>query len=142
MRERALPLVWAGLRRFDLRGIEAGVRLLVPPLAELGAACVALLGVAAAGRISGLLPHSGAWLAVGGGCLAALLVYILGGLRVAGAPRAAYAALAMAPAYAVWKLGRAAVRPLLRRGRRTGTADAWVRTERLPVALAVERTEP
>jgi hypothetical protein len=54
-------------------------------------------------------------------------LYVVGGLRVAGAPPAVYRALRSAPALVASKL------PLLARiGRGRGTSD-WKRTERSPV---------
>jgi hypothetical protein len=78
--------------------------LLLPPLAQLGALWVFWCGLIAAGSACHLLPAPLLW-----ACLATLsglglLLYILIGLRLAGAPSAAYAALLRAPLYAALKM--------------------------------------
>lgn len=122
IRQRALPLLAAGLRRWDLRLFEAGARLLVPPFAELFALCLLWSAAALAGVAFGLLPkpflYAAALLPV------ALVVYLLTGLRAAGASREAFAALLYAPAYAAWKFARYAVSSF------TSRSPEWVRTRR------------
>ena len=127
MRERAFPLLWDGLRRGNLRRIDAAFDLLLPPLAELFTLCVVFLAIAAGGVYFGLLPL---WaIAPPVLAFAGYIMYVLGGLKVAGAKREAYAALLRAPSYALWKFALL-LSPGKRRARKTGGQDEWVRTER------------
>lgn len=136
LRERALPLLWAGLRRGDLRLVDASFDLVVPPLAELAALHAAWLGLTFLGLKMGTLV--GAWPLVPLVSLACYAGYILGGLRVAEASPAVYGALARAPFYALWKF---ALYFLPRRKRAAGGAEEWVRTERAPLASTPSSTE-
>ncbi len=129
-RERGLRLLWEGLRGRNLLLLDMAVDLLTPPLAELGALLCAWVILVGGGGVLGILPHAGHWAKALGLTGAGLLVYILGGLRAAGASRAAYAALARAPFYAVWKIG------LRLAGRRRG--PNWVRTTRIAVPADAE----
>jgi len=131
-RERGLRLLWEGLRGRNLLLLDMGIDLLTPPLAEMGALLCAWVILVGGGGVLGVLPHAGHWAKALGMTGAGLLVYILGGLRAAGAGRAAYAALARAPLYAVWKIG------LRLAGRRRG--PGWVRTTRM--ALPAETALP
>lgn len=126
VRERALPLLMESLRRRSLLLFDAAWDLLTPPLAELAALLLAFLALTALGAAMHLLPHPALWLGASLFGLLALIVYVLGGLRVAGAGPDAYAALLQAPFYAVWKIA------LLVTGRKPArnTPDEWVRTER------------
>ncbi len=124
-RERGLSLLWEGLCGRNLLLLDMAIDLLTPPLAELGALLCAWVILVGGGGVLGILPHAGHWATALGVTGAGLLLYILGGLRAAGASRAAYAALARAPFYAVWKIG------LRLAGRRRGAG--WVRTTRLPL---------
>ena len=135
MRERALPLIGEGLRRRSLLLLDAGWDLLTPPLAELGALWLAFGGLIAAGMATHLLPHPGIWASAGTFGPLGLAIYILGGLRVAGASPEAYAALLRAPFYALWKFA------LLLGGRKPSKSAAeknapeeWVRTGRAPLS--------
>ena len=138
VRERALPLVWEGLRDRNRLLLDMGLDLVVPPLAELTALTLAWSGLVVFGAAARLLPHPAVWLSSAALTGIGLLVYILGGLRVAGAPPEAFAALLRAPFYVVWKFALA-FSGLARRRRGTGV-DEWVRTERAP--LAPEATPP
>ena len=134
-RERGLRLLWEGLRGRNLLLLDMAVDLLTPPLAELGALLCAWVILVGGGGVLGILPHAGHWAKALGLTGAGLLVYILGGLRAAGATRAAYAALARAPFYAVWKIG------LRLAGRRRG--PNWVRTARIALPAApVDSEQP
>ena len=136
VRERALPLLAESLRRRSLLLFDAAWDLLTPPLAELATLLLAFLALTALGSATHLLPHPAAWLGASAFGLIALVVYILGGLKVAGAGPEAYAALLRAPFYAVWKIA------LLVTGRKKSknTSDEWIRTERH--ALTSESAEP
>ena len=127
VRRRALPLLWEGLRGRNRLLLDMGLDLMVPPLVELGALTLAWSVLVVLGAAARLLPHPAAWLAAAFLTLAGLLAYILGGLRVAGAPPEAYSALLRAPFYAVWKLA------LSLSGRRGAGAGEWIRTERAPL---------
>ena len=132
VRESALPLLREGLRRRSLLLWDMGWDLIIPPLAELSAflgAWALLIGVGAATR---LLPHPLAWAAAAALCSFGLLLYILGGFRVANASRAAYGALLRAPLYAVWKF--ALLVPRAVRRREGAKQEEWVRTARTPVS--------
>lgn len=141
VRERAGPLLGEGLRRRSLLLLDAAWDLLTPPLAELAALLLLFLGLTLLGTATHLLPHPVFWLLSAVSGLLGLGIYVFGGLRVAGAGPEAYAALARAPFYALWKFA------LLFTGRKRsaksseGTADEWVRTERIPLAEAAPTTE-
>ena len=65
--------------------------------------------------------------------LIGLVLYVIVGFEVGGAPKKAYAALAYAPFYAVWKL-------VLRSHKRSSAGDAWIRTSREQVEVKPEAT--
>jgi 1,2-diacylglycerol 3-beta-glucosyltransferase len=136
VRERALPLLWEGLRHRNHLLLDMGFDLLVPPLAELGALIVLWCGLIAGGTAFSLLPYPAVWIVAASAAVTGLLVYILGGLRVAGAPPEAYTALLRAPFYAVWKFALL----LSGFGRKRGGAgtEEWVRTERAPLQTDTE----
>lgn len=135
LRQRALPLIWAGLRRRDLRLLDAGASLMVLPLVELGALLLGWGAVLLLGSGAGCLPASEMWYgALIGGC-SGLGVYLVGGLMVAGASREAYRALLAAPFYGLWKL---ALYPAVFLKRSRGSEE-WVRTERLAIQSARDR---
>ena len=138
VKERALPLLGEGLRRRSLLLLDTAWDLLTPPLAELAALLVLFLGLTALGTLVHLLSHSAYWLFAAGAAMLGLGVYVFGGLRVAGAGPEAYAALARAPFYALWKFALL----LTGRSRSQKSADAqWVRTERIPPADAASTAE-
>lgn len=134
VRERALPLLWEGVQGRNRLLADMGLDLLVPPLAELSALTLAWSGLIVLGTALHLLPHPAVWLSAAGLTGTGLLAYILGGLRVAGAPPEAFAALLRAPFYIAWKLALA-LSGIARR-RRGSDADEWVRTERAPLTPA------
>ncbi len=107
VRERALPLLWEGLRDKNRLLVDMGFDLMVPPLAELSALTLAWFGLVLLGTAAHLLPHPALWLAGTSLTVLGQAVYILGGLRVAGAPPEAFAALLRAPFYVVWKFALA-----------------------------------
>ncbi len=90
-------LLWGTLRTGNIALFDAAMEILVPPLSVLAS----LILCCCAGAF--LLPsHPGLRLALA--LLAALLLYILIGLRLARLPLASYRSLLFAPAYIVWKL--------------------------------------
>lgn len=132
LRERALPLLAAGVWRRDLRLIDSALDLIVPPLAELAALHGAWIGFTALCFNMGVLLDD--WFIWPVLSLLAYLGYILGGLKVAGANREVYSALVRAPFYTLWKFALYAFVRIkgLRRG---GKAEPeWVRTERAPLS--------
>jgi 1,2-diacylglycerol 3-beta-glucosyltransferase len=116
-RATVVRLVRRGLRRRDPELLHAGLEQLVPPQALLLAADGACLVAGVALRRRAVV--AGATLIAAGQA-----AYVLGGLRVAGAPPAVYRALLRSPALVARKLA-----VLLRVGSGRG-ATAWVRTER------------
>ena len=132
VRERALPLLWEGLRRRSLLLLDAAFDLLTPPLAELAALLLLFAGLTALGASAHLLPHPKLWLAAAASGLLGLCIYVLCGLRVAGASADAYAALARAPFYALWKFALLFTKK---------SGSDWVRTERAPLTETASITE-
>lgn len=122
MRTYGLRLLLHGFLRRDMSLLDAAADLLVPPLALLAlVAAVGALGVSA-GAAAGFVPAAAAlpWdLAI-----AALVAYVLVGLRAGGASAASYRALAQAPEYVLWKVG------VYARMLRGLDANRWVRTAR------------
>ena len=109
-------LLAEGARRRDRARLHAALEPLVPPQSLLLAGNAA--GVLAALRS----PRALRYLAVAN--LVAQMGFVVGGLRLAGAPSTVWRALALAPGLAVWKLGLLA-RLSIGRG-----PTGWVRTER------------
>jgi hypothetical protein len=133
VRECALPLLGEAVRRRSLLLLDAAWDLLTPPLAELAALLLLFAGLTAFGTVTHLLPQPIYWITAAASDLLGFCIYVLGGLRVAGAGADAYAALARAPFYAFWKFA------LLLTGRKRSqtAADEWIRTERAPLPEAV-----
>jgi cellulose synthase/poly-beta-1,6-N-acetylglucosamine synthase-like glycosyltransferase len=117
VRRHVPPLLWATLRTGNLALFDAAMEILVPPLSVLAG----LIFCCCVGAF--VLPsHVGLWLGLA--LLAALLLYIFIGLRLARLPLAAYRSLLFVPAYIVWKLW-VYVAALVSAGDRR-----WVRTTR------------
>jgi cellulose synthase/poly-beta-1,6-N-acetylglucosamine synthase-like glycosyltransferase len=120
-RTHAASVVLAGARRRDANLALAGWELLLPAQTLLGP--LTLVCVAGSlGARSPRLTRAAAATAAG------QLVYVLAGLRVAGAPPAVYRALGAAPRLVAAKL---AIFSRIARGQ--GTTE-WLRTDREPVA--------
>lgn len=137
LRARGLPLLIAGLRQRDGRLCAAALDLAAPPLAELAGLLLIWGASIPLVQAAGWLPGVGGWW-YGAWLVGALgmAAWVLGGLRVAGAPRGAYLALVAAPAYAAWKFALVATRLP---GGKTGTsAPEWVRTARIPITGGIE----
>ena len=130
-RARGLSLIGEGVRRRKIALCDAGWDLLQPPLAQL-AALLTLWGalILVGFWTRALLPNVKLWTSVWTLTVAGFVLYVFGGLRVAGAPRAAFLALLRAPGYALWKFALL----LKRRGR----TDEWVRTGRAPMETPTE----
>jgi cellulose synthase/poly-beta-1,6-N-acetylglucosamine synthase-like glycosyltransferase len=119
-RQTSRELVFDGVRRGDVHLMHAGFEQLALPQTALLSLNAATTGLAVALR-SRRLTRLGLALSAG------QALYVVGGLRVAGAPPAVYRALRSAPELVARKL------PLLARiGRGRGTTK-WTRTERSPV---------
>lgn len=139
MRERAFPLLWDGIRRGDVRLVDAALDLLTPPLAELYALCVAWLIVAFIGY--GLEWTPAEVVIPPALALLGYVVYVLGGLKVAGAKPEAYSALLRAPLYALWKFvliftPKKGVKKAV-----GALSEEWVRTERAAMPSATNATK-
>jgi 1,2-diacylglycerol 3-beta-glucosyltransferase len=110
-------LVAAGLRARDHRAVHAGLELAIP------AQSLQLAG-GLAGALAAGLSGRPALVRVALANLCAQAVYVLGGLALAGAPRAAYRGLLLAPVLVAHKLS------LYARILTVGGPRAWVRTGR------------
>jgi cellulose synthase/poly-beta-1,6-N-acetylglucosamine synthase-like glycosyltransferase len=126
--------------KLSFSALDRALDLLIPPLAMLA---LFLGGFAALNVVLWLVP-GGSWLEVTligwAGLITGLIVFVVGGLLVGQAPRAAWAALAFAPFYIIWKLYIYGLM-LVRR-----TPTEWVRTPRsiidvkeLPVVVESEK---
>jgi 1,2-diacylglycerol 3-beta-glucosyltransferase len=137
LRQRAPQLFLTGLQRRDARLVDAGLDLLIPPLAELAAfhaawAALTLLCL----RMGVLLPF---WALLVPLSLALYGLYIFGGLKVSGARPEVYSALIRAPFYALWKFALY-IFMKLKGGKKTAQeSPEWVRTERIPMPEEPQR---
>lgn len=128
-RQDVPPLLGRALAKADLVAFDRALDLLIPPLALLVIALVA--GTLVSGWLwwwlGGALLAAGlmGWL----GLLAAMGLFVFGGLAVARAPRYAYLALLFAPVYVIWKM-RIYAKMLFRRVPRE-----WIRTQRSKIEV-------
>ncbi len=115
---RSVPgLIAHGLRERSALELDAAAEQLIPPL-SVGVAISAggaLLAAASGATVVSALAAFG---------LLAQLGHVVAGLAAIGAPARAYRALALAPAYVVWKLG------LYGRAAAAGRSGPWIRTTR------------
>ena len=145
VRSRAPQLLKAVVKTGDIRFIGAMFELLQPPLAEQVAGCVGICSLALLCLMLGS-PFAGLALIAAGFSVVSILMYVFLGLGLAGAKKETFKALAFAPIYIVWKLVLYAIGIVS--GRRTGKADTggadaeWVRTSRIKIPVADERTNP
>lgn len=145
VRSRAPQLLKAVVKTGDFRFIGAMFELLQPPLAEQVAGCVGICSLALLCSMLGS-PFAGLALIAAGFSVVSILLYVFLGLGLAGAKKETFKALAFAPIYIVWKLVLYAIGIVS--GRRTGKADTggadaeWVRTSRIKIPIADERTNP
>jgi len=145
VRSRAPRLLKALVSTRDLRLLGAMFELLQPPLAEHVAGCIGLSSLATLCLLLGG-PFARIAIIAAGFSVVSVLMYVFFGLGLAGAKKETFKALAFAPIYIVWKLVVYAVGLLSTRrlGKAdTGGADAeWVRTSRIKIPIADERTNP
>ncbi|MCW3100923.1 MAG: hypothetical protein JWL77_6541 [Chthonomonadaceae bacterium] len=134
LRERALPLLKEGLRKRNVQLFDAAIALFIPPLAELAALLLLWGALIALGVARHLLLGANGFAALFALATLGFLTYVLGGFRVAGAPREVYSSLLKAPFYIVWKLALYAVGLFKRRSRASESQPEWVRTDRIAVA--------
>ena len=122
MRQAAPPALMRALRRFDPRGLMAGLDLCVPPLALLGAINAGLLLF---GVVLTFLLGAGWWpvLLHGGVLLAAASAVLLVWVRE-GRSFLAGRELLKLPLYVLWKL------PMYVGLKRKGAPEEWLRTGR------------
>jgi 1,2-diacylglycerol 3-beta-glucosyltransferase len=122
LRTYGLRLLGHGILRRDPSLLDAAADLLVPPLALLALLAAAGALITSASAAVGVAP----WLVAAPWDLAtaALVAYVIVGLRAGGAPATSYRALAQAPAYVLWKLG------VYARMLRGVDPHRWVRTAR------------
>ena len=145
VRSRAPQLLKALVSTHDFRLVGAMFELLQPPLAEQVSGCIGLSSLAILCVLIGS-PFAGIAMMAAGFSVASVLMYVFFGLGLAGAKKETFKALAFAPIYIVWKLVLYAVG--LVSGRRLGKADTggadaeWVRTSRIKIPIADERTNP
>lgn len=128
MRTWLRPMADRMLRRRDWSLLDMVVDLAIPPLGLLGAAAALGTGLVAALVLLGVVPAGAVrpWAAA----LVGIVIYLLIGIRLSGAPASAYLALLSTPRFLARKV-RVYARLL-------GGFDSnlWVRTERLHEARA------
>ena len=129
-RQKALPTIWNGVVRRSRASFFLGLHLLVPPLAMLLSASLAILGVLGLASILNIAP--------GGGPVVILAIAVSGALAATiaawvceGRATLSLSGLARAPGYILWKL------PMYLGFAGSGPSE-WVRTRR----RTVEREAP
>jgi cellulose synthase/poly-beta-1,6-N-acetylglucosamine synthase-like glycosyltransferase len=137
LRQRAPQLFLSGLQRRDARLMDAGLDLLIPPLAELAAFHAAWAGLTLLClRLWILLP---VWALLVPFSLVLYGLYIFGGLKVSGARPEVYSALIRAPFYALWKFALYSFMKLKGGKKTSQESPEWVRTERMPIGDESQR---
>jgi 1,2-diacylglycerol 3-beta-glucosyltransferase len=134
LRERALPILKEGLLRHNLPVFDAGIALLIPPLAELVALLLLWGGLIVFGSARHLLFGPVAFAAAFALSLGGFLTYVFGGLWISGAPREVYRSLFKAPFYIVWKLALYVSGFVQRRRSASGAQQEWIRTGRVAMS--------
>ncbi|MES2464731.1 MAG: glycosyltransferase family 2 protein [Armatimonadota bacterium] len=149
--QRVPGLLRAGLLRRKLALFVAAVDLMIPPLAELLGLLLLWGAITAVGITVKGLPVWAFWVWLGAG--ASFVLYVLVGLKAAGANGETFRALLHVPVYVSWKLILYLRRFIGTRFRRNAagsvtsssaalqsdglSADDWIRTERTAVPVAV-----
>ena len=140
VKQKALPLLREGLAARNTLLLDTACDLMIVPMGELVALSVLWsVGTLVAFHLMWHASMAAAYILVGA-CWTGLLVYILFGLKVAGAQRAAYLALLSAPVYIIWKLLLyvPAIASISRR--KNAQQEEWVRTERKAISKDGEVT--
>jgi hypothetical protein len=120
IRNRSLSLLIGGIAHCDRLRLDAAFDLMCPPLAQQASGLfiwAALVAWAAIIRAPGWMN----WFVLWALSACGFVLYVIGGFKVADAPRAAYTALLTAPAFIPWKIAA------LVRGNRP---NGWHRTDR------------
>lgn len=121
VREHALPLILAGLKRGNKVLLDLGLDLIIPPLSKIA---VGIAAVTVAGGALVLVAHApGYTFAAGALGTSAVVVYVLRGWMVSGTGLRGLIDLGLSPVYVAWKM-TLRFRPPAR-----ATSD-WVRTQR------------
>jgi len=136
MARRVPSLVRAAAGRRDPKILWSALDLSALPLAEVTVAWILWASLSVAGWLwasKSIFSISASACAMVG---LLLIVYVVVGLRIAGATSTTYRALLRVPVYILWKLALYA-RGILIGGKRTrvppGSDAEWVRTERIPM---------
>src|SRR5579862_2890817 len=119
MRSKTLPLLRRALQRRSAVCLDLALDLMVLPLSYVVLNVAVLVALAVAGAAG--QSTSAAWVLVGMGCVAALVLHILRGWRLSGVGPRGLLDLARAPFFLLWKI-------LVLLGERT--PNEWVRTKR------------
>jgi cellulose synthase/poly-beta-1,6-N-acetylglucosamine synthase-like glycosyltransferase len=122
---RAAQKWWQGDRRRAFLLFDATMEHFIPPFSILTAATGLSFVTAALAFLLDRRRLTKVNVVLGLGNTLGQIVYLLAGLRLAGAPRAVYKALLSAPFFIVWKIAL-----YLRIVRRPEQPNAWVRTAR------------
>jgi cellulose synthase/poly-beta-1,6-N-acetylglucosamine synthase-like glycosyltransferase len=118
IRSRAIPLLFAAMRRADAVCLDLALDLMVLPLSYVTLNVVLLIGCALIAVHWRLAQFAWLWLALA--CVASLLAYVLRGWQLSGIGARGFFDLARAPIFLTWKV------LLMLRPRK----DGWVRTDR------------
>jgi len=133
VKQKAIPLLREGLVARNILLLDTAFDLMIVPMGEL----VALSVLWTVGSLAAFHFFWHAHMIVDyvlvGALWSGLLVYILYGLNVAGAHRAAYMALLFAPVYVVWKLLLYVPSIASKFSRNKENQEQWIRTERIPI---------
>jgi len=133
VKQKAIPLFREGLSSKNILLLDTACDLMIIPMGELVALSVLwTVGTLAAFHF---LWHANVLIGytLVGALWTGLLIYILYGLKVAGARREAFVALLFAPAYVIWKLLLYAPAIASKFSRNKEKQEEWVRTERMPI---------
>jgi len=121
VRRNAWRLVRLGFSRRNRVLFDLGADLLVPPLSRVALLCLLFAGLALGLSLFSGSAVSSLW--GFGGCLLAVVLYVLRGWSVSGTGARGLFDLGFAPVYVIWKLG-------LRLRRKPSQTSTWVRTKR------------
>jgi cellulose synthase/poly-beta-1,6-N-acetylglucosamine synthase-like glycosyltransferase len=120
IRTKTLPLLRQALRKRSVVCLDLALDLMVLPLSYVALNVVVLLFLAGVAAAAGQ-PFVQAWVWLGAGCVAALVLHILRGWQLSGAGLQGLLDLAWSPVFLIWKI----IVMLSGRG-----SKEWVRTKR------------